>query len=182
MGTTSQIPSVARPIIRTGALNPLLSNRSKVVIILVTIPVTNLTTRNFIRILLGNSGSKPVGLWLQNPCLFLFLSFYLETWSDWPSIPQTVACIFPQNWWHLARSLFVHILIIRLDSNSSHTPTCFWRTGFPFFVPFFFFFKDGRKKIFHKKNFLDENMCLSCLFGYSFMYVFRDSGFHVLSS
>ncbi|KAG7220514.1 hypothetical protein INR49_018041 [Caranx melampygus] len=59
MGTTSQIPSVARPIIRTGALNPLLSNRSKVVIILVTILVTNLTTRNFIRILLGNSGSKP---------------------------------------------------------------------------------------------------------------------------
>lgn len=57
MGTTSQIPSGARPIIRTGAPNPLLSNRSKVVIILVTM-VTNLKIRSFIRILLGNSGSR----------------------------------------------------------------------------------------------------------------------------
>lgn len=59
MGTTNLIPSVARPTTsRTGALNPSPSSRfSKVVTMPVTM-VTIMTTRNFIRILMGNSGNK----------------------------------------------------------------------------------------------------------------------------
>lgn len=191
MGTTSPIPSGAKPIIRTGALNPLLSNRSKAEIILVTIPVTNPTTRNFIRIPSGSSGSKskkkksratiyyvivrsslilvslqlhsqhlkqrtdikehltllqslkkqkhledPLmfrpGLWLQSPC---FCLLYLETWSDWPSL---LAFLFSlqKKIGDFMNDLFVHIWIIRLDSNRSLTPTCFWRTGFFLFILF----------------------------------------------
>ena len=192
MGTTSPIPSGAKPIIRTGALNPLLSNRSKAEIILVTIPVTNPTTRNFIRIPSGSSGSKskqkkkvglrfyyvivrsslifvslqlhsqhlkqrtdfkehltllqslnkpkkhledPLmfrpGLWLQSPCFCL----YWETWSDWPSLPAFLFFL-KKKIGDFMNDLFVHIWIIRLDSNRSLTPTCFWRTGFFLFILF----------------------------------------------
>jgi hypothetical protein len=61
MGTTNLIPNVVRPTTnRTGVPNPSLSSRfSKVVTILVTM-VTIMTTKNFIRILMGNSGNRQV--------------------------------------------------------------------------------------------------------------------------
>lgn len=57
-GTTSQIPSVARPIIRTGARSPSPSSHCRVASSTITTPITNPTTRSFIRILTVSSGSK----------------------------------------------------------------------------------------------------------------------------
>lgn len=66
-GTTSQIPSVARPIIRTGARSPSPSSHCRAASSTITTPITNPTTRSFIRILTGSSGSKSrVGLRCQN--------------------------------------------------------------------------------------------------------------------
>lgn len=87
-GTTSQIPSVARPIIRTGARSPSPSSHCRVASSTITTPITNPTTRSFIRILMGSSGSKSqAGLCCQNVffwvglfLIFIFSPFfYVET-------------------------------------------------------------------------------------------------------
>ena len=58
MGTTSLIPNVRPTTKRTGVPSPSFSSCfSKVVTILVTM-VTIMTIRNFIRMLMGNSGNK----------------------------------------------------------------------------------------------------------------------------
>lgn len=150
MGTTSQIPSVARPIIRTGALNPLLSNRSKVVIILVTIPVTNLTTRNFIRILLGSSGSKPRSALITKP-VFVFVFLFRDLiWLALNPIrlPAFFSFCFPQNWWHLARSPFctyfnnpLGLVLVTLPPVSGELVF-----SLPFGVFIFYFLKRRKEK------------------------------------
>lgn len=61
MGTTNPIPSAGRPTTsRTGAPNPSPSSRSSKVVTMPVTMVTIMTTRNFIRILMGNSGSRQV--------------------------------------------------------------------------------------------------------------------------
>ena len=60
MGTTSLIPNVRPTTKRTGVPSPSFSSCfSKVVTILVTM-VTIMTIRNFIRMLMGNSGNRQV--------------------------------------------------------------------------------------------------------------------------
>lgn len=75
-GTTSQIPSVARPIIRTGARSPSPSSHCRAASSTITTPITNPTTRSFIRILTVSSGSKRRECLCQNGfCLGLFFNF-----------------------------------------------------------------------------------------------------------
>lgn len=59
MGTTNLIPSAARPTTsRTGAPNQSLSSRFNKVVTMPVTMVTIMTTKNFIRIRMGNSGNK----------------------------------------------------------------------------------------------------------------------------
>lgn len=61
MGTTSPTPSAVRPTTsRTGAPNPSRSSRSSKVVTMRVTMVTIMTTRSFIRIRTGSSGSRQV--------------------------------------------------------------------------------------------------------------------------